>query len=185
MVNEQIKKEIKKQVEEQFKDIKKSLEIFNLPLISQYKLLLWNGQANGINMIPNFPIADIQGKFIVIKSIRVVPYYNGGGIDITLDDGATVANEVVWNGSRIDRLFDDYANGAYFNLSINNIILPLFTNVGISGFPLDINLDNIFYKFPAAIQNIDFQINARVINDLTTGALVVPLVKAYIECYLI
>lgn len=182
MVNDQIQKAIEKEVD---KRLKESLSIFSLPLISQYKLLLWNGQANGVNMIPNFPLADIQGKLIVIKSIRVVPYYNGAGIDITLDDGATVANEVVWNASRIDRLFDDYANGAYINLSINNIILPLFTNIGISGFPLDLNIDNIFYKFPATIQNIDFQINARVINDLTTGALVVPLVKAYIECYLI
>lgn len=175
MIDEYIKSETKKELG----------EISNLPLNSNYKVLLWRGQANGINILPGFDINDIVGRIFILKSFKIFPYYNGAGIDITLFDGATTSNETVWNGSRIVRLFDDYSNGAYINFSINGSLVPFFTNPGSAGYPLDLNLDNIYYKHKSKIQTMDIQINSRVINDLTTGNLVVPLVKVVVECYLI
>lgn len=181
MVSEQIKKEIDSVVE---KKLSKYLEIFNLPLTSQFKMLLWTGTANSTALTPAFNLQDIIGKIITIKSIKIVPYYStaGGGIDVSFSDGTT---ETIPQNVRIDRLFDRYgANGTVMNFAINDTILPIMRDVATIGFPLDTYIDNVYYKFPNPVANITMSVLATVCDNLVTNSSVNPFVRVVVECYL-
>ena len=181
MINEQIKNEIAYQIKKNLDD---EITLFNLPLKSQFKVLVFTGRADGADLTPRFNIADIESRTIVVKSIKIVPYYFGIGVDISLDDGAgTVINEATFANQRINRLFDDFVAGTTIRFQINGSTIDFFP--GNLCFPLDLWIDNIMFKFPAKIQTLNFQVLSSVINDLTTGALVNPNVKVMIECYLI
>jgi hypothetical protein len=181
MISEQIKNEISSQVKNYFDD---EINLFNLPLKSQYKVLMFTGRADGTDLTPRFNLNEITERTIVVKSIKIVPYYFGVGVDISLDDGAgTVINEATFANQRINRLFDDFVAGTTINFQINGSTINFFP--GALCFPLDLWIDNIMYKYPAKIINMNVQVLSSVINDLTTGALVNPNVKVMIECYLI
>jgi hypothetical protein len=125
MLNEQIKKEVSDQVEKKLTD---KLDLFNLPLKSQYKMLLFSGRADGTDLVPGFDFQIINNKKVVIKSIKIVPYYFGIGVDISLDDGAgTVINENTYANQRINRLFDDFVSDATFDGYVKqaDFLLPL------------------------------------------------------------
>lgn len=182
MLSEQIKQEIKKQIDD---SLDSSLNLFNLPLKSTYKCLVFFGRADGTDLTPGFNINVVLNRTIVIKSIKIVPYYFGVGVDISLDDGAgTVINEATYNNQRINRLFDDFVAGTRVVFQINGSTIDFFPSPG-NFYPLDLYLDNILYLFPAKVETMNFQVASNVINDLTTGALVNPNVKVLIECYLI
>jgi len=185
MLDEQIKKEISDQIAKKFGG---ELNLFTLPLISQYRTLLWSGPANGAFLEPNFPIADIQGKIIVIKSLKLVPYSQTAVyIDIAFSDGTT---EGIPQFARLDRLFDNFRDGFRIQMIINGVQLSIFgwlaSAAGYTvGYPADFFVDNIFYKFPETIQNITMQITGTVYENIVTDALDNPLMKVIVECYLI
>jgi len=182
MVDEQIKQTIRKEIDAV---IGADLNLFNIPLKSRYNVLMFNGRADGTDLTPAFNVNQIQTRLIVIKSFRIIPYYFGDAIDISLDDGAgTVLNETIFSNLRINRLFDDFVSGTRIDLFINGNTVDFFPGSN-QFFPLDVWFDSIMYKHPEKVTSLNVRVLSRVCNDLTTGALVAPNVKVMIECYLI
>jgi len=183
MLDEQIKIEINRQINTEFGEIKKSLELINLPLISQYKVLAWQGVSDGSPLAPQFDVNILDGRLITIKSFRIIPYYNAGlaaKVDIAFSDGTT---ETIPASSRINRLFDvgTLGTGITFQLNGSNII---FDSLIALPLPLDIWIDNIYYKYPQRISNINLAVNAQIVANLATGAQETSTIKVIVECYL-
>lgn len=184
--------EIKTQIEEKIKD---SFDLFSLPLKSQFRYFQFNGLADGTLLIPNFSLADIQGKTVVIKSIKIVPYYPPGlniYQDFYLTDGVTTNEELIGGSVRINRLFDDYGTGCILSLILNGSSIPMFpTNAPIvppfvdGNCTLDLDIDNIFFKYNAKLISFDVSVNALIVSDLENNTTVNPQVKVFVGCYLI
>ena len=186
MINEQIKNEISRQVDDQFRDLKKSFELLNLPMISQYKVLAWGGTANGALLAPQFDVNILLNRLITIKSFRIVPYYPAGlaaYTDVFLDDGVTQTVEVIPPSSRINRLFDVATTGTGITFRINDNPV-LFDSLVALPLPMDLWLDNIYYKHPTPVSTLDVAIIGNVVTNLQTGAVAAPLIKVYAECNL-
>jgi hypothetical protein len=181
MLSEQIKTEISKQINDQFKGLKEAMELFTLPFKSQYMVLSWDGAANGTALAlgGGWTVADITNRTMIIKSVRLIPYYSADGIDFNFSDGTT-AN--VWNNTRIERLFDFITVGTNLTLTINDMPQSMFK---ANDYNADLFIDNIFYKYPEKIQNIAVQCNMRVVQDMSTGAAATPNVRVVMEVYLI
>ena len=161
--------------------------INDLPLKSRYKILLWYGQANGNALTLGFPIADIQGRYAVLKSFGVYPYTQSAVTDFFVSDGVTDWEETIPALTRINRVFDAYAQtSTIIRNVINGMPTGIFANTDtITGLPLDLMLDNIFYLFDAKIQTWDVTVNAQHVLDLEAGTFENPMVKVVIECYLL
>jgi hypothetical protein len=186
MLNEHIKNEIAVQVGKQFEDVKKSLEIFSLPLISEYKILVWAGQANGI-LIPRFNLQHIVGRYIIIKGFEIVPYYFADGIDLAFSDGTT---ETIPANIRVQRCLDVYTPATAntnFRIDINGTPLSLFqTNVATGNIPPDFKVDNIYFKFSEKVQNMAVFYSTEILTIMVAPYTPQnPNVKVFIECYLI
>ena len=146
-----------------------ALDIFTLPLISQFKYLQFNGRADNVNLIPNFNFSEIQGKYIIIKGIKIVPYYEDASIDMYLG----VATETIPGNCRINRVFDAFAFGTNLTIFINEVaarIFPQYTAIVppfVGGnVPLDLDDDNIFYKYPEKISSLDIAVDSLIFNDI-------------------
>jgi hypothetical protein len=160
--------------------------VADLPLKSQYKLFMWYGQANGANLTPAFQPVDIQSRIVVIKAIKIVPYYNAEAADFFVSDGVDFWTETIPLLTRMDRVFDLYSTSAQIRIIINGAAVPVFTyDNTLVGLPLDLDLDNIFYKFPEKIQSWDVSVAAEVYDLANPPVAVTPLVKVLIECYLL
>lgn len=186
MINEQIKIEISRQVESQFTELKKSFELLNLPLISQYKVLAWAGTANGALLAPQFDINILLNRIITIKSFRIVPYYPPGiavMTDVFLNDGVTQTVEVIPNSMRINRIFDDNTQGTGITFRINQNPVLFDTLVALP-LPLDLWLDNVYYKHPTPVSTLDVAVQSVITTNLQTLATANPAIKVYAECYL-
>lgn len=177
------------------KTVSQALDLFTLPLISQFRYFQFNGLADGTPLVPNFQAADVLGKTIVIKSVRIVPYYVAGGVvnqDFYVTDGATINQELIGGNCRINRLFDVFSYGCLLEVIINGSALPIFPNsvpivppfVGGNS-TLDLDVDNIFYKHSVKANSFDVTVDAQIFNVLNVPAIVVPNVKVFIGCYLI
>jgi hypothetical protein len=171
----------------------KVLDIFALPLISQFRFFQFSGRADNANLTPNFAPVDIQGRYIVIKALKIVPYYEANSIDLYLNDGATTTSETIPGNARINRIFDVYDFGCQLTLLINGSPVELFPSevlivppAGDGNVPLDLDLDNIFYKFPAKLTSLDIRLDAQIFSDIRTAApqMDQPLVKVFLQCYL-
>jgi hypothetical protein len=150
----------------------KHLDLLSLPLISQYRVLSFTGVSNGI-LVNNFDPAVVFGKYIVIKSLKVYPYANGNVVDIFLDDGAgNVFKETQIVNSRLNRIFDVSVGGLDLQLFFNGSNISFSQRFGtlVEPYPLDLNLDNIFYRFPEKIQTIQMIANALIYTDMQAGA---------------
>lgn len=191
-----IKSEIEKQIDSALeKKIKGNLDLFSLPLISQYKLFCFNGLADGSLLVPNFIPADVQSRILVLKSFKIVPYYPvGAGThqDFYVTDGATTNQELLPGNCRINRIFDVYSTGTVLSVFINGSAVQIFpTSAPIvppfvtGNVPLDLDIDNIFYKYPNKITSFDLSVNSTIFNDLITPGTTVPMVKVFVGCYLI
>ena len=169
-------------------ELKSKIDISKLPLISQYRVLVWDGRANGtLELTPRFTFADIQNKYVVIKSIRLVPYNFGDYVDFyTTPDGVTFNTETIQNNLRMNRVFDDFVFGTSINFLINNNPLPIFVPNSLC-YPLDLWIDNVFYLYPARIETLNIFVNSRVEQDISgvAGGLVAPNVRFVVECYLL
>lgn len=189
MFSEQIKKEISDQLDKRFIS---NDEISRIKLNSKYKVLLFGGVSDGTTLTRRFTVDDIAGKNLLIKSIRIVPYYiDNGNIDTWLFDGVTNTVETIQAQTRIERLFDSYSQVTYINVLINGSFVPIFPAMDLptdpvitAGYPLDIFVDNIYYKFPQLLQSFDMQIVAEVLLNIQTNARGICYVKVMVECYL-
>ncbi|MCH8035304.1 MAG: hypothetical protein IH950_16315 [Bacteroidetes bacterium] len=164
--------------------------ILDLPLKSDYRALLWTGLADGTNLTLRFAIGDLVGRSIVLKSFSIYPYTSQASEDFFVEDSGATEQwvETIAIEYRMNRIFDAFEEGTKVNLLFNGVQSNIFFNTGISlthGFPLDLSLDNIFYKFPAKIQTWDIQINARAIVNLQAGMDASPNVKVVCECYIL
>jgi len=168
----------------------KELSIFSVALQSTYKLLSFEGLADGSVMTPQFDLNEIQGKTLIIKSIRLIPYAPAGGAitDISLDDGASTFVETLGGNIRLDRITDYFTEGTAIRLLLNGspctIFSTVFTNTTGQYIP-DLWEDNIFYKFPTKLQTIELAIFSTVSDNLVTPtASVIPNMRVLIGCYL-
>lgn len=164
--------------------------LLDLPLKSDYRALLWHGLADGSNLTLAFNINDLVGRYIVLKSFAIYPYTSQATEDFYVEDSGNTEQwaETIPAGFRMNRVFDSFDEGTKVALLFNGIPSNIFFNVGIVlgvGFPLDISLDNIYYRFPEKIQLWDIQVNARAIIDLQGGLDGSPQVKVVCECYIL
>lgn len=185
---------INKKVDEIEKRIDKALDLFTLPLISQYRLYQFSGRADGSILTANFTPVDILGKTIVIKGIKIVPYYEDASIDFYVTDGVTQNAETIAANCRINRVFDVYDVGCILNVFINGSRVPLFPSpavifapAGDGNVPLDLDIDNIYYKHDAKLTSFNISLTAQIFESIISTAPVAdnPLVKIFVQCYLI
>jgi hypothetical protein len=172
---------LKDKLEICFPESDAELDLLTLPFKSTYRVLSWKGAANGVAVLtPDFNILDIEGKILVIKSFKIIPYYAVAAIDMFVSDGVTTNSETIPAQGRIDRIFDTFTS-TIITLKINGTPLNFFN----AAFPLDVDLQNIYYKYPEKIQDISLIINSAIIVNLVTGGQSNPNVKVNMEVYLI
>lgn len=172
-----------------------ALSLITLPLISRYRYLQFNGLADGSLLTPNFDMRDLQNSVLVLKGIKIIPEYVGGGAvnqDLYLTDGVTVNQELIPGNTRINRLFDDSAYGTTLRFFINESVVPIFPQftpivppLVAGNVPLDLDIDNIYFKYDAKVNSIGVSVDAQIFNVLNVPAAVTPNVKVFIQCYLI
>lgn len=168
----------------------KAFELFSLPLISTYRVLSWSGSSSGA-LSANFAAADVIGKIMIIKAFRLIPYADEAMIDLYLDDGAGTVNfETIPDTARIDRLFDIHNSGTLITLLINGTVAPFLITAGpnaANAFPMDLTLDNIFYKHPEKITSLTLSVVGNVFTNIIAGSTATGtcLLKAIMEVYLI
>lgn len=173
---------LKDKVEICFPESDAEIDLLTLPFKSTYRVLSWQGAASGVLLTADFNLLDIQGKFLVIKSIKIFPYYSAAAVDLFVNDGgATTNSETVPINARIDRLFDLYTTGTIINMIINGGPVNLFN----ANFPLDIDLQNIYYKYPEKIQDLTLQVTGTVYTSLVAATTQNPNIKVNMEVYLI
>jgi hypothetical protein len=165
-----------------------ALNIFTLPLISEFKFFQFSGRADNTNLVPNFNIIDIRNRYLVIKGIKIVPYYEAASIDMYLG----VATETIPANCRINRVFDVYDYGCQLTVLINGVqqrIFPsevsIFPPAGDGNVPIDLDIDNIFYKYPEKITSFDIRLDAQIFADILNPTTDQPLVKIFVQCYLL
>ena len=170
----------------------KTFDMLNLPFISKFKLFQFSGLADNNNLTPNFNLVDIQSRYLIIKAIKVVPYYASNTTDLFLTDGVTTNIETIPKNLRVNRLFDVYDYGVQLSVFINGSRIDMFpTEAAIippaadGNIPMDLDLDNIYYKFPEKINSFDIAIDGQICEDLLAPAYATPNVKVFVQCYLI
>jgi len=158
------------------------LDLLTLPFKSTYRVLSWQGPSNGTLLTPDFNIIDLEGKYIVIKSFRIIPYYPAANaVDMYVTDGITVNQEIIQSGARIDRLFDIKSVGTVIVMLINGAPVNFFN----ANFPLDVDLQNIYYKYPEKVQTISLTVNGQIIFNLQNNTATDSNLKVNMEVYLI
>jgi hypothetical protein len=174
--------DLKDKIEICFPESESEIDLLTLPFKSTYRVLSWRGTANSIPLTEDFSLLDIQGKLMVIKSFRIIPYYSQlTNVDMYVNDGITTNKETLPIFARIDRLFDIGDNGTIINFKINGGPVNLFNAI----FPLDVDLQNIYFKYPEKIQDITLSILGSVYRDIETGAQENPTIIVNMEVYLI
>lgn len=172
----------------QIKQISDSLSLLNLPLISKYRLYTFVGSTAGAApLTPLFNIQELQGRTLVIKSLRFDYYVEAEPFaDIELTDGVTITQELLIRGARINRVFDE-DTGMQIDMRINGAPIGIFgNNAGGLSYPADLNVDNVFYKHPEKIQEISIRLTGGLLNRPgPTGAVVAVTAKVTMECYII
>lgn len=181
--------EINKHTDEK---INSSVDLFSLPMTAQFRLIQFSGRADNSDLVGNFNPIDLQGRSIVIKGIKIVPYYENISQDFYLSDGVTVNQELLPANCRINRIFDVYDYGCQLTLLINGSPVALFPSevlivppAGDGNIPLDLDIDNLFYRYPAKLVSLAMRLDARIFQTLNVPVEVAPVVKIFLQCYLI
>jgi len=188
----QIKKEVAGAFDNVFDKLKDLFGYMSLPLISQFRVFQFSGRADNSLLTPNFNLVDIQGRILVIKGIKIVPYYEDASVDLFLSDGVTDNAETIPANCRVNRIFDVYDYGCQLSVFLNGTRLAMFPTevfiippAGDGNVPIDLDIDNIFYKYPEKIQTFDMSLDAQIFEDILNNTVDNPLVKIFVQCYLI
>lgn len=177
--------DLKKQVD----DLKKKSSIEDIILNSEYKILTFFGNANGVSALTRaFDENLILNKNILIKGIHFFAYYVNDSEDVNYNAGATT--EIIPAGGRVSRNLDTYVNldgSAHFcRININGAskILNVITGLEAGTIPVDLSVDNI-YSYHKDVKSIEIFLNTEVFETLTTpGTGQEPNVKVVFECYI-
>ena len=172
------------------------LNLLTLPLKSIYKTIVFTGTADGTPLTLAGNILDLQNKVFVLKSFRIYPYApdndDTGVVDFYLTDGVSTNKETIFDNGRLTRGIDLFGGGFSIDFRINGQQIGIFSaNQAAGAYPLDLWLDNIFYKYGnEKLQEISLSIQGLIVLDIsvtpyTAPNLINPDVKVVIECYLI
>lgn len=168
----------------------KGLDLFSIPLISQYRCLVFDGLADGSNMTPRFDTQTLNNKIMVIKSIRLIPYASNDIVDFYVSDGGALTfKETIPINIRLNNILDQFNERTGIRILINDVPVPFLTTVqtAATGFyPADLWLDNIFYKYEFPVNNMTVSVFSTVVDDPSNpAASVIVNMVVLIECYLI
>ncbi len=200
MFGEQQKQEIRSIIAEEIKglnesllSLKDSLETFALPFKSQFKQLTFQGLANNLDLVKNYNDDDLRGKYILIKSIKVIPYYINASQDISLTDGVNNFIETIPQSIRVNRLLDNFFANSFLTILINNAPLNLFTSLNQSIIPLNplhlVNydlgseIDNIYFKYPEKVDSLSVRFLGEMLSTFNPQTEDNLYVRVYIQCY--
>lgn len=173
------------QLEKKITDLEKksSSRLEEIILNSNFKVLCFYGPADGTNnLLHAFDDSIFLNRSMLIKALKIFPYYQFATNDIEFSDG-TVENMAA--DLRVQRVIDTYqgATAAFFNLLVNRA--PIIFNQGsvmVNLLPSDYEFDN-GYELIENINSID--INAFFEQaDPSGGGVTNPLLKVYLECYI-
>lgn len=173
------------------KQLTKAIDLLTLPLISQFRYFQFSGLADNNFLTPNFSVADIQGRMIVIKGIKIVPYYDVAAVDLFLTDGVTTNAETIPGNTRINRIFDVYDYGVQLSIFLNGGLISMFPTEVLIAPPaadgnvsIDLDIDNIYYKFPAKLTDFQIRVDGQIVNDIENNVIDIPNVKVFVQCYI-
>lgn len=174
--------QIKKAVESVFNKNVSPLE--NIILNSQYHCLMFAGQAGAVvpvDIPATFNQAIFNGKKLLIKSIKFIPYASENTIDLSLSDGTT---ETVPPSMRLQRTLERFSTAVDIRLFINGSYQNVFSSDPANNwFPLDLTLDNIYYNYQSNVQSVTFQVaGINFVDFAATGANGV-FMSIILECY--
>jgi len=172
-----------------------AIDLLTLPLISRFKYLQFNGLADGTLLVPNFNVGDLVGRYFILKGVRIVPEYPPAAAiyqDFYVTDGITVNQELIPGNTRINRIFDESAIGTTLNLLFNGSSSDIFPQYAAivpplvgGNVPLDLDVDNIFYKYPEKIETLNVSVLSSIFQTLNVPATLAPNVKVFVQCYLL
>lgn len=166
------------------------LTSFAVPMKSQFRLLEFYGAANGNFLNQFFNPQSLIGRKLTVKAIKVMAYYLGAAVDFNLFDGVTNSVENLVLDTRINRVFDNYSFPCNMELNINGAANEFFQApfpaivAGQSNSWIDLDIDNINYQYPEKIESLNFSVNASIIHNCLTGAISIPNVRVFVQCYL-
>lgn len=168
------------------KDIKE-LTLQQMLLRSQYRCLTFYGAADGAaDLTPNFNIADLQDRYLIIKAVRLVPYCDQAYVDFVVAEAGVTWTETIPITGQVNRIFGTYPDSCSIIMTINNIPNKMFSQVATeNSYPADLQIDNIFYLHPEKLVNWTFNVDMNLINNLETAAESNPNIQVVVECYLI
>lgn len=163
------------------------LDLMRLPLISQYRVLVFFGTADGSVMGQGFAIGDLIGRSIVIKSVRLIPYARVDTEDFFVNDGTVSNTETVQAGQRLTRVIDTFSAGTIIDFLINGVPIGIFPSTAAGGYPADLHIDNIYFWYREKVQTFNVSITSNVIiamaaDTLGTGGI---LEKVIVEVYIL
>lgn len=167
-------------------ELEKKKSIEDIILKSKFVLLGFNGNADGTTLLTkNFDNSIILSKNLLLKSLRIIPYYGAATVDIDLTDGITNTTETIAMNVRVNRVLDSYtgAVASFMQLFIDskNEIFNV-SNTSTDLLPPDFEMDNI-YALYKNIGNIDIACYFEI-NDPAGSTPAIPNVKVYLECYI-
>lgn len=149
---------------------------------SDYRVLSYANVADGVNLLPDFAIDVIQGKYMMIKSFKIIPYANGKS-DVFFND-TTSEHFTVPDKARLINVIDSASVPCIINLQVNGSPLQIFPSGAATSYPIDLFIDNIYYTYKEKISSLDVSVLGSVINDLDTGGVVNPDIRVLLEVYL-
>jgi len=158
------------------------LDLISLPLISQYRVLVFFGRADGSDLTPSFSIDTLTENYFVLKSLKLIPYADADIIDFYVSDGTTDNEETIVARQRLTRVVDDFLVGAQIDFKINGTPVGLFDTLPDAGYPMDLELDNIFYLYPEKLETLTLNITG-IVYSLNVNTTSNPFIKVVVECY--
>lgn len=168
------------------KDVR-DLTLQELLMKSQYRCLVFTGVADGVvDLTPSFNISDLQDRYLIIKSVRLVPYTDVAYIDFVVDEAGVSWTETIPIDTQVNRIFGSFGDSAHIVMRLNGVPNKMFSqSTTENDFPADLHVDNIFYLFPEKLLDWTFNVTINLIQNLETAAESNPNVQVVVECYLI
>jgi len=163
------------------------LDLMRLPLISQYRVLVFFGTADGSVFSQGFNINDLIGRTIVIKSVRLIPYARENTDDFFVNDGTLSNTEVIPARARLTRVVDDFTSSTIIDFLINGVPIGIFPTTADGGYPADLHVDNIYFWYREKVQTFNVAVTSNVYIDIEAGTLGTggTFMKVLVEVYIL